>query len=169
MSNMLPRKFRLPIGAALAAWVIGAPGGAGAQALQPGHVAPPEVLETARRQPGVEVSPGFRLLPAPGTGLPASRSTADEPPFTLILSDPGGRVGISHHEISVTGADTGQVEGLTRQLNPRAVVHTFPGLSLTMIRVPTFSELAPLVEHLTQALPDAGINVPVTWNLVKPR
>lgn len=138
-------------------------------ALQPGQVAPPEVVAAAEQAPALALGSITlrRLSPAPAAaeaGLPALRGRPGVG-HTLVMRQPGNLVGISYHEVAVVGADVGQVQALLGRLAPQALVRAEPGLGLVLAQLADFDQLTLLVPQLQQALPGAVVTVPVTWSL----
>ncbi len=96
------------------------------------------------------------------TLTPASTSTQ-------VVRASDNLVGVSHHELSVRGADPGQIRSLVASLLPTATTEIFPDLGMAIIRTQRFSDLAPLAAQLKENLPGARFDLPIQWAPVKPR
>lgn len=139
----------------------------GVLALQPGQIAPPEVVAAARQAPAlVQGGTTVRsLAPQAGAaGLPALRARPAAG-HTLVLRQPGNLVGVSYHEVTLVGGDPGQVRAVVGRLAPQAVVRAEPDLGLVLVQLADFEQVIALVPALQQALPGVAVTVPVTWAL----
>lgn len=135
--------------------------------IQLGAPAPPAVAKQAEQTAPVRIGKqNVRPLivqPDPTQGAAALSSLAPAEKATLVLRASDNLVGISHHELTVRGADPNQIAELTRSLLPTARTRSFPQLDITIIRVPRFADLAPLAEQLNESLPQARVNLPIQW------
>lgn len=138
----------------------------------PGQALTPDALQQLERKPVVRIgNQAVRVLDngaAGGANARLQRSDSG-PASTRVVREGGSRVGVSHHELSVTEADPAQVAGVVASLAPQASVRTFPELRLTMIRTARFSELEPLARGISAALPKAKVDMPVQWSRQQPR
>lgn len=139
-------------------------------ALTPGKSAPAAVVKQIEDSTPVRIGKhALRPVTAPQDARRLQSTLTPAASSTPVVRDSDNLVGISHHELTVRGADPQQISALVASLLPTATTAVYPDLGLAIIRTQRFSDLAPLAAQLAENLPNARFDLPIQWAPVRPR
>lgn len=134
------------------------------QALSPGQIAPPDVVQQIQNEAPVRIG-STSVRPLPERGLRALSAGASQ--STLVARSTDNLIGVSANELVVIEKDTNAVQLKVAELTKDAVVKAYADGAIVVVRVKRFSDLQPLQQGLAKAFPGARFDLPVEYFEIK--
>jgi hypothetical protein len=150
---------------------LGYVGHSRAQAISPGKIAPPDVVQQLQGTPVVVVG-NTAVRPLTSNQIAPPASSAPEVPSAKASDTPAGRstlvvrasdnlVGLSTNDLVVIYPDTAAIVAAAGGEHDSA--KAYPEMGIVVIHVPSFDRLLPLQQTLAARFPAAKFDLPVTY------